>query len=185
MEGESHPKKLATLQRRKSVSEAYLRGDTQWQIANALEINQSTVSTDLKAIRDEWLASAVENVDQIKARELAKIDHLERQYQQAWQRSCQPKKTKERKKHINADGAKDTGNVLRSEMRDGNPKFLDGVMKCIERRCQIFGILKQDMIPVQATVVTVVAGVDISRITGQNPPEIKEIVDQSEPPCQT
>src|SRR5581483_4024403 len=85
-------KALAILERRKAVAERYLRGETQWEIARTLGVSQGQVSRDLKAIRQEWLNSSVCNFNELKAREIAKVDELERTYWAAWEES---KKTRE------------------------------------------------------------------------------------------
>lgn len=72
---------------RARVAEMYLAGRYQSEIAQELGLSQQQISYDLQAVRREWQASAVRNFDEAKAQELAKIDHLERTYWQAWQQS--------------------------------------------------------------------------------------------------
>jgi len=84
---------LALQQRRKHVAELYLRGQTQWQIAHAMDVNQAQISRDLKVIRREWLNSAVQDFDARKAQELAKIDAVEAEAWAAWRRSQDPAET--------------------------------------------------------------------------------------------
>jgi hypothetical protein len=111
--------KLLIQERRHKAAQLYLKGETQFAIAAVLQVSQPTICSDLQAIRAAWLKSALRDFDQHRAQELAKIDHLEVTYWQGWQRSREPR-----------DG----------EPRDGNPKFLDGVQRCIERRCKLLGI---------------------------------------------
>src|SRR5262249_7814662 len=89
----SEADKLAILQRRQRVAEAYLRGLVQWQIAAAKQVDRGTVSRDLKAVRRMWMAAAVMDFNARKAQELAKIDHLEAVAWEAWERSCQNAET--------------------------------------------------------------------------------------------
>ncbi len=127
--------RLALLERRKNVARRYLRGETQWEIARAFEVNQSTISDDLAAIRVEWLGIAVLDMDAIKAKELARIDEVERQAWAAWTKSQE-----------NAETLKDrtSGNTSMTEKvskgQAGDPRFLDVVLKCVERRCKILGV---------------------------------------------
>lgn len=65
----------------------YLRGEYQSEIAKHFGVNQSTISRDIAALRDEWLQSALVDINEAKAKELAKVDQLEREYWDAWQRS--------------------------------------------------------------------------------------------------
>src|SRR5215470_12294572 len=93
MRGPTPQQRLAILERRKNVAARYVRGQTQWEIARAFEVTQATISGDLKAIRAEWLAQAVLDMEAIKARELAKVDETERNAWKAWHRSCRNAET--------------------------------------------------------------------------------------------
>ena len=130
------PAQLARDRRR--VAEMYLRGALQSDIAEELGIDQSTVSRDLQSLRDEWLQSALVDINEAKARELAKIDGLEVEYWVAWQES---KKDAETITHEEKAGwqaySKDTTQYVGQV---GNPSFLAGVQWCITKRCQILGL---------------------------------------------
>ncbi|HEY7159462.1 MAG TPA: helix-turn-helix domain-containing protein [Gemmataceae bacterium] len=129
---------LQVQQRRTTVARLYLQQRTQAEIASAVGVNQGTVSRDLKAIQAEWQQQRLDDFTQAKLRELARIDQLEREYWQAWERSCQ-----DREKTLQEKTTAPTGDRLkagtRSEGRDGNPEFLRGVERCIELRCKILG----------------------------------------------
>jgi hypothetical protein len=136
------------------ISQLYLQGELQADIAASLSLSQATVSRALKALQAEWLRSALIDINEAKARELAKIDALEVEYWSAWKRSQedaevenleqigkpQTVKNKEtgqdEQQIVNAHLKKST----RREGQSGNPAFLEGVRKCIEMRCKIIGI---------------------------------------------
>lgn len=126
---------LQVLERRSRVAARYLRGETQWQIARAFEVDQATISRDLAAIRKEWRASAVRDMDEIKARELAKIDEAEAQAWRAWTKS---------QENAEVLRARVRGNTSETEKvskgQAGDPRFLDLVLKCVEKRCLILGV---------------------------------------------
>lgn len=126
--------------RREKVAQLYLSGKTQNELAKLLDVNQSTISRDLEAIRKQWQERALIHFDEIKARELARIDRLEREYWEAWERSQE-----------DAEIAKQIGTVKDGKLTDGraektkkgqsgNPSFLAGVQWCIEQRLKIFGV---------------------------------------------
>ena len=126
---------------RRKIADLYLQGRLQADIAAELKINQSTVSRDLKALHKEWLASALADFGAVKARELARIDRLELEYWQAWERSCKAAETIVRKQKGGGDkegGVKEMQQTLKGQA--GDPRFLDGVQWCIERRCKILGV---------------------------------------------
>lgn len=114
----------------------YLRGMLQSEIAAELGLSQATISTDLKALQVEWLQSALLDFNEIKARELARIDKLEREYWTAWERSQEDAETV--KQEAVEDGKKKATKI--SKGQSGNPTFLAGIQWCIEQRLKIFGI---------------------------------------------
>lgn len=166
---------FATLERRKNVAERYLRGQSQWQIGRSLEVSAATVNRDLAWVRKEWLASCIRDYDARKAQELAHIDLVEREAWAAWERSKSPReltRTRRRQKPTTdkdgnpAASAEDEAEY-RKEQRDGNPKFLEVALRCIEQRCKIFGLVTDA--PGVSTVVTVINGVDLQVVVGDKP----------------
>jgi hypothetical protein len=144
-------KRLALLERRKNVAARYLRGQTQWEIARAFGLNQSTISDDLKAIHREWLAQAVEDRDTWIARELARLDECERQAWQAWSKSQENSETLRARLRGNQA---ETEKISRGQA--GDPRFLDLVLKCVHMRAVILGLEKPapgDPVPVQVKLV--------------------------------
>ncbi len=115
---------------RAEIARLYLQRKTQVEIARRLKISQQQVAYDLKIIERRWRESGVMDLNEAKARELAEIDTLEREYWDAWERSCRAKETSSTEK---VEGQKDeTGETrlkagLLKEQRDGNPAFLVGV----------------------------------------------------------
>ena len=126
--------------RRRVVADMYLSGTVQSEIADELAVNQSTISRDLKALQKAWLESALVDLDEAKARELAKVDNLEREYWTAWERSCEDAETVRQKGAPGAEGIKTESIEKTSKGQAGDPRFLAGVQWCIERRCKIIGI---------------------------------------------
>ena len=138
------------------ISELYLRHKRQDEIAAELKMSQSTVSRDLKALQALWLERSVMNIDAAKAQALASIDNLERVYWDAWISSKGQFKTTTKKQIMRAARAKPIAEgqkpdepapgIASQEMTEhtetltGDPRFLDGVMDCIRRRCEILGI---------------------------------------------
>lgn len=132
---------LTYTERREKAARLYLSGKTQAEIASILEVNQSTVSRDLDAMRNEWLDRAVETFDQIKAQELARIDRLEREYWQAWEDSKQDDETTRQRGGMTGEKIAVTAATKTVTKRQtGEKTFLDGVQWCIEQRLKIFGI---------------------------------------------
>jgi hypothetical protein len=137
------PEKLALLRRRKDVAARYLRGEQQLEIAAAIGIDQSNVSRDLRWVHEQWLEeSKLANAERV-ARELARIDLVEREAWQAWQRSQQIAESTRTQKTTEPDG---TGGKLMAEVTRrgsaGDSCYLETVLKCVERRSKLLGLEK-------------------------------------------
>lgn len=140
------------------ITERYLKGDTQQQIADQLGLTRQQIGYDIKDILARWEEKAIRNVDALKNKELDRINILEREYWKAWERSQEDKVTHQSvRKHKAAelgDGKDDDGepteivNPASVEVTDtesiayqvGNPTFLSGVQWCISERCKLLGI---------------------------------------------
>lgn len=143
---------------RLEIAQMYLRGKTQHEIATALVspergyiLSQQMISYDLRAVQVQWQKSTLVNIDEIKGRELARVDTLELEYWEAWERSklnAEVRITRQRGKRAKDDKAipEEVERTERTEGRTGNPAFLNGVQWCIEQRCKIFGLYAPEKI---------------------------------------
>ncbi len=124
------------------ITRLYLQGRTQRDIAEVVGVSQGQVNHDLKLIQQRWRESSIMDMNEAKQKELARIDEVEIQFWEAWERS----KNERTRARQESDGKSKDGkpNVVRAtmekEQRDGNPAFLAGVMSCIERRCKLLGL---------------------------------------------
>ena len=128
--------------RRVRVSELYLSGLSQREIATELGIPRTTVQSDLNAIRINWRTITFQNYDKGLNQELAKIDLLETTAWDAWERSTQ-KATREtvRTRSIALDESGKPATVIETtettETAVGDERFLNRVAWCIEKRCKL------------------------------------------------
>lgn len=132
--------------RRQEVSKLYLTGKSQPEIAAHFGVNQSTISRDLEVLRKSWLNSALMDFNTARAQELAKIDALEREYWDAWRRSQEDNETRTTRAKSspsdrdNPNASTDLEATTRIEAQAGDPRFLQGIQWCIERRCNLLGL---------------------------------------------
>ena len=127
--------KLAIAQRRQKVADLYLRGWPQMEIAAHLGCAQTTVSGDLRRIRQEWRDSSVRDFDEARAVELKKIDRVEREAWAAWERSQQPAQSAHTTDEPNQ---RRTRRHVKNQY--GDPRFLEQVNRCIQMRCALLGL---------------------------------------------
>jgi hypothetical protein len=122
------------------VARRYIRGVPQYQIALELGVVHSQISYDLKKLQERWMASSLQDFDAARAAQLARVDHLEREYWDAWDRSKEQCKITFKE---STQAGKDRRRVKGSERvedRVGNPAFLAGVQWCIEERSRLLGL---------------------------------------------
>ncbi len=131
--------------RRLHVSDLYLGKKTQFEIGQLLDVDQATISRDLKALRKQWMQSSTVNIEAAKAQELAATDRLEREYWRAWHESKQNKEittTKAVESESDKKGDKTTRKEAnkREEGQVGDARFLAGVQWCIDRRIKLLNL---------------------------------------------
>lgn len=121
------------------IAKQYLQGIPQARIAKELGISQPQICADLKVIRSRWRESSIRDFDVAKSEELAKIDLVETQAWEAWEESKKLKTTTTKKTGTTPKGDVDLID-RKAEKQVGNPVFLNVVMSCITKRCQIMGL---------------------------------------------
>lgn len=137
------------------ISELYLKGMGIGRMAKKISseatysVSVPTVSKHLKAVLKEWFDAREQNIELRINAELLRINEVEYQAWEAWQRSCKSKtkktskqkgtpkrktdETGKEKEFIQADYISETEQV---EEMVGDPRFLDIIAKCIDTRLQ-------------------------------------------------
>src|SRR5579859_7719212 len=133
-----------------TVESLYLSGKTQADIAVHIGVSQQQISKYLVKLQKAWLDRLGEQLESAKGRELARLDRLEREYWEAWRRSCEPEETNVNKaKTTTVEAYTDEGLIevpaLQREWthtqrgQAGDPRYLQGIQNCIEMRLKIVG----------------------------------------------
>jgi hypothetical protein len=145
---------------RVDVAHLFLHGKTYREIAEHIAATRPytlsipQVARDMKAVVEMWREEYLKDVDKIKARELARIDELERAYWDGWEASQKEQTVRETERVSDTLGKPDeTGRPLSKNklyarerakridtQRDGDSAFLKGIQWCIESRLKIFGL---------------------------------------------
>src|SRR5262245_26245420 len=124
---------------RAEVARLYLQGCTQAEIGAKLSLSRQQIGYDLEAVRQEWLRSSLMDFNAKKAEELARIDDLEREYREAWEKSKSGHETTTTEQTTSPQGDR-TRAAIRKEEQHGDPCYLAGVQWCIEQRCKLLGL---------------------------------------------
>jgi len=130
-------RQLNAVERRHRALDLYLGGKNQYEIARVLGVNQGTVSRTLRAARKAWLASITDRLARAKVEELARLDRLEREALDAWERSKQNAEVLTAK----VKGRGDTETSKRSEGQVGDPRFLAEARACVELRLKVLDLM--------------------------------------------
>lgn len=133
------------------IADKRLEGLTMLEIAGILNasrpytLSRSMIREDIYEIERRWLEASIEATSLRKARELVRLNKLEAKFMACYERSIQKKKRLV-KEQLGKPGAKGE-TIVRSvrvtqteEEADGDPRFLQGVIQCIQERCRIFGV---------------------------------------------
>jgi hypothetical protein len=128
----------AILERRAKVARLYCTGWPQHKIAARFNVCRQQITKDLAVIRESWRRAMVGEFDKLKAEQLAKIDAAEVEAWRGWRRSLRAAQ-KSYAKVVDDAGEvrKESGKT--EEGQAGDPRFLEVVLKCVERRCRLVG----------------------------------------------
>jgi hypothetical protein len=127
---------------RELIAKLYVQGKTQSAIAEIISaqykfsISQQQIAKDLGVIRRRWRESSVRDFDAVKSEQLAKLDHMESEAWEAWNKSKGVSKTITQKR----GGAAGIETTTKIETLTGNPAYLNIIDRCIERRCRLLGL---------------------------------------------
>jgi hypothetical protein len=133
---------------RADIARLRLEGLTQSKIAAEISslrdytISPATVCNDLKEVRSAWMRTSVENYEQTRAIELARLDQEERFAIAGWERSLRSKVSKKERTRTGTNDGKPFEEFMQEtdeEVRDGNPIYLARLESIRERRCKILG----------------------------------------------
>ena len=126
--------------RLRRVSDLYLARQYQSVIGERLGISQQQVSYDLRVLRDRWRVDASRQVNERKQEELARIDRLEMEAWNEWERSQSSSNSETRTEQSGGHGRELQKSTQRIQDRLGDPRYLIAIQWCIQKRVDILGI---------------------------------------------
>lgn len=129
---------------RRRIADLYLQGWAQTDIADELALHQTTVSRDIKTLHKDWLESSLLDFSDAKSQELAKVDRLEREYWKAYHRSLMDAEQITKEGTSFNEDTQDIAIINKiakiTKKQAGDPRFLQGIQWCIDKRCSILGL---------------------------------------------
>lgn len=136
---------------RATIAELYLKGWSQSRIGEYLELDQSNVSRELKKIKANWKAESTRDYDLYVQEEVRRLSIIEAEYWDGWQRSQTSKEqTLQEKLTEVAEGSDSKVKAQkRTESRVGDPRFLEGLLKCVDQRAKLLDLYpNRNIVPV-------------------------------------
>ena len=109
----------------------------QYKIAEQLGVDRSMISYDMRILMKRWAKASTGKIDEWKARELERINHMEETYWQAWLDSCKVGVKVSKEKKISGIVVTTRQEI---ESPSGDPRHLAGVQWCVERRAKMLGL---------------------------------------------
>jgi hypothetical protein len=159
----THRRSEAELQAdRTMIARLYVEGWSQQEIVDQMArlrpyaLSLASVARDIQQIRDEWRAYRLWHMDDLIARELARLDHIEREAWAAWHDSR--KEQKETIQNVKPDREKNNapvpvGGMITTRPGVGSHHFLQVALDCVKERNKLLALY-----PVQKHDVTVRGG---------------------------
>lgn len=118
-------------------------------IRDGYDLSTSSIIYDMRIIQKQWVASYLQDINVAKAKELARIDRVERAAWDAWEKSKDPARKTEKEKVESeqldsGDRAFQKHRKVRAKTtemdRDADKEFMKIVQWCVDTRCKILGI---------------------------------------------
>jgi hypothetical protein len=127
--------------------EAHENGEklTYNELAKQLGVSSGVVTKSLKDVRAEWRETDIRNWDQLVDYELAVLNALEEEAFAEWHRSKLDAETVS--EETNEHGEYKTKVSMKGQT--GNPRYLDVIIKCIQKRAELLGLDKPKQIEVR------------------------------------
>lgn len=132
--------KIQQLRDRATIAELYLKGWSQIRIGEFLELNQSNISRELTKIKAGWKAETNRDYDLVVEEQLHRLSMVELQYWDGWQRSQIIKEQTMQERMNEAVESSKAKVQRRTETRVGDPRFLEGIIKCVQERGKLLDL---------------------------------------------
>lgn len=132
---------------RERIANYRLRGMPFRDIATQVGLSVSYCYDEYKVVEQRWRKSAYDSLTQLKAQELARLDIVESEAWRAYERSQAERTAAEERFSYDRNGqrVRDGGKAKR-QTRDGDARFLQIVLDCIDRRIKLLGLDSPDLV---------------------------------------
>lgn len=137
-------------ERKAKVIDLTMRGWTQQRIAGVVGVSQVQVGRDIKEVVDEWRAEYLQGIDEIKMKEVKRIEHILAAH---WE-ELEESKYRTIPAKIDTKTGKPVKGALGKDRKvrvPANIEYLQGIRECVMMLWKIYGI-GQDASPTNNTL---------------------------------
>lgn len=126
------------------VADLYVHGKPIAEIASTLKVSRGAISRAMVRMREIWKAKLEVGSEVVKSEQLAKLDKMEAEAWDAWQRSKRESEERIREKNYSQKNGPGHKNAIKKANRDGDPRYLEIVLKVVQKRMELLGLLKPE-----------------------------------------
>lgn len=139
-----------------AIAKLYVKGVTQMDMAKRLGVSQGQISTDLKKLLRQWETTRLDDIDRYKNEQLVRINIIEAEMHEAWEKSKITKKVvinKSKSGKMLDDIDPVTGKKIKVQMDEywragtteeepiaGDMQYMNGMMWCVQERAKLLGL---------------------------------------------
>ena len=129
---------------RRRTADLYLHGWTMQQIADEIGtqyeggLTVGQIAYDIRVLIKRWRKEQLKSTDELMTRELERINRIEREAWDAWERSKQPVSEEIKKGRRRGESDDGTAEIIRRTREQvGDDRFLARVAWCVEQRVRL------------------------------------------------
>lgn len=126
-----------TTEKKQQIAERLGRDEPMAVIARAIGVSTYTVWRHAVMLREEWRLARIEAIERQRSRELEKLEMLEEEAMQAWEKS-QEEEVRTEVTTADKENGKTTKEVRIG--KSGDPRFLAQIERCIKGRREMLGL---------------------------------------------
>ena len=173
--------KMQKIGDRAVIVEMLLKGQTLYAIHERINelrkgeysLSYSQIVYDAKLVERQWVEEYLSDVNAAKAKELARVDKIERAAWEEWERSKRTLARTEKEQIENEQGGADGKAYNRhrktrakkiEQERDADRKFMEIVQWCVDTRCKILGLNAAQRYDISWKKQAQAAGVDPDKL---------------------
>lgn len=134
-----------------TIADRYFTGRyRQSDIAKELGVSRATVIRDLQTLREEWKAERINDIDEAVAVELKRLERIEAENWDSWYQSKGVVEKSRSSRKICA-GIETVAKQVESHNECGDPRYMNVILACVDKRCQLLGLYKPVKVDVEMT----------------------------------